>query len=153
MLWHRVALALCGRFASLATAESGWESPLRSHHVNAPVLSEMVIEGEGLSDATGVEHGERDRVAQGPILIGVSSKDLSGVLFFAGEYSHDRQAAGQQPLTRNRPSELPYEECVRFRFDVIGDEAGARLGRDLTRHRDGTGMVGIVCVEQSENGA
>jgi hypothetical protein len=42
---------------------------------------------------------------------------------------------------------------VRFRFDVIGDEAGARFGRDLTRHGDGMRMVAIVCIEQSENGA
>lgn len=113
----------------------------------------MVIEGEGPSDVTGLEHDERDCVAEGPVLVGVSSEDLSGFLFFRGEYAHDRQTACKQPLTGNCASELPCEKCVRFRFDVIGDEAGARFGRDVTCHRDGTCMVGIVCIEQSENGA
>jgi len=66
----------------------------------------MVVEGEGPSDATTVEHGERDRVAEGPILVGVSSEDFSGSLFFGGEYPDDWQTACQQPLTGNRPSEL-----------------------------------------------
>ena len=133
--------------------ESALASRFRPQHVNTSVLSEMVIEGEGPSDVTGIEHGERDGVAEGPILVSVSSENLSAFLFFRGQHPHDRQSACQQPLTGDRPSELPYEECVRFRFDVVGDEAGARVGRDVTRHGDGTCMVRIVCIEQRENGA
>jgi len=125
----------------------------QSEHLYAPVLSEMMIEGKRPSDATGVEHGERDRIAQSPILVSVSSKNLSRLLLFSGEYSDDRQTAGQQPLTGNRPSELSQEECVRFRFDVIGDETGPGFGCDFTRHHHGLRVVGIIRVEQRENGA
>ena len=59
----------------------------------APVLSEMVIKGEGPSDVTSLDHSEGDRIAQGPILISVSSENLSGFLFFRGEYPDHRQTA------------------------------------------------------------
>ena len=120
----------------------GTASCLQSQHVNAAVLLEMAVERKGPSNATTFEHGERDRVAESPVLIDVASEDLSGFLFFGGEYPHDWQTARQQALTRNRPSELSYEECVRLRFDVIGHEARAPFGRDVTCHRDGTCMVG-----------
>src|SRR5438132_13822183 len=51
-------------------------SLFQSQHLNAPVLSEMVIEGKGPSDATTIEHGERHRITEGPVLIDVSSEDL-----------------------------------------------------------------------------
>ena len=81
-------------------------SRFQSQYLNTPVLSEVVIEGEGPFHATGVEHRERDSVAEGPILVRVSSEDLSGFLFLGREDSHDRQPACQEPLTCNCASEL-----------------------------------------------
>lgn len=127
-------------------------SRFQSQHLNPAVLSEVMIKGEGPSDVTGLQYCERDRIAERPVLVCVSSEDLSGFLFFRGEYPNDRQSVCQQPLTGNRPPKLPQEERVRFRFDITSDEARACFGRDVTRHRHCTYMVGIVCIEQSENG-
>ena len=79
----------------------------QAEHLNPPVLPEMMVEGEGSRDVTGVQHGERDGIAQGPVLVGVSSQDVLGSLLFRGKGRHDRQAACQQPLTGHRPPELP----------------------------------------------
>jgi hypothetical protein len=45
-----------------------------------PVLSEVMVEGEGPRHMTSVEHGERDRVTQRPVFVGVPSQDLFGFL-------------------------------------------------------------------------
>ena len=125
----------------------------RAEHLNSPVLTEVMVEGEGPPDVAGLENGERNRVAQSPILVGVSSYQLSSALLFGGQRANDRQSARQQPLSSDHSPELPHEERVRFRFDVVGDEARARFGRNVTRHRHSTCVIGIVGIEQSENGA
>jgi len=126
---------------------------IQTQYLNPAVLSEMMVEGEGSRDATGVHHGERDGVAQRPVLGSVSSQDVPGFLLFRWMNRHDRQPACEQPLTGNRSSELPHEQCVRFGFDVVRDKARALLGRDAASHGDCTRMVGVVCIEQSQNGA
>ena len=76
-------------------------SPVQAKHLNASVLSEVVVEGEGSRNVTGVEHGERDRVTQRPVLVGVPRQDLLRFLLFGGESRHDRQPARQEPLASN----------------------------------------------------
>ncbi len=121
--------------------------------MNAPVLLEMPIERERVSDATTFDHGKRDRVTEGPILVAVSRENLSGSLFFSRQHPHDRQPAGQQPLARDHPSQFSDEQGVRLGFNVVGDEAGKCLGRDVMSHQNGLRMIGIVCIEQGKNDA
>ncbi len=87
-------------------------SPVQTEHLNAPVLSEVVIEGKSPRHVTSVEHGERDRVAQRPVLVGVPSQDLFGSLLLGGENRHDRQPARQEPLASDPSAELAQEERV-----------------------------------------
>ena len=82
-------------------------SSLQAEHLNASVLSEVMVEGEGSRNVTSVEHGERDRVTQRPVLVGVPSQDLPGFLLFGGANRHDRQPARQQPLASKSSSKLP----------------------------------------------
>ena len=128
-------------------------SSFRAEHLNPPVLSEMLVEREGSRDVTSVENGERNRVAQRPVFVGVSSQDLLGPLFLSRKNPHDRQTACQQPLTGNRPPELPHEQCVGLGLDISGDEAGTLFGRDVASHCDRSRMVGVVCVKQGQDGA
>ena len=109
----------------------------QTEHLNSPVLSEMMVKGEGAPDASGIENGERNRVAQGPVFVGVPSEDLLGSLLFRREDRHDGQAAGEEPLPGNRPPELPHEQRVGLGFDVVRNEARALLGGDAAGHRDG----------------
>ena len=76
-------------------------SPVQSKHLNAAVLSEVVIEGESPRYVTGVEHSQRDRVAQCPVLVGVPSQDLLRFLLLGGENRHDCHPARQEPLARD----------------------------------------------------
>jgi hypothetical protein len=79
-------------------------SRFQSNHLNTAVLSEMVIEGEGPSDATSVKHGERDRITKGPALVDVSSEDLPGSLLLRRKHSHDRQTADEQAIDGQSPA-------------------------------------------------
>lgn len=67
----------------------------------------MMIERERTPYAASVEHGERDGVAQRPVLIDVSREHLFGALLLGGKHRDDRKAASQQPLTRHGPPEFP----------------------------------------------
>ena len=128
-------------------------SPVQTEHLNAPVLSEVVIEGKSPRHVTSVEHGERDRVAQRPVLVGVPSQDLLGSLLLGGENRHDRQPARQEPLASDPSAELAQEERVGLRFDVVGDEARPPFGSDVTSRGDRARMIRIVGVKQREDGA
>ena len=128
-------------------------SPVQTEHLNAPVLPEVVVEGEGPRDATSVEHGEGDRVTQRPVLVGVPSQNLLGFLFFGGERRHDRQTAREQPLAGDTSAELPYKERVGLCFDVVGDETRPPIGCDVTGYGDRARMIRIVGIEQREDGA
>ncbi len=55
--------------------------------------------------------------------------------------------------SRASPSELPQEQCVAFRFNVVGNEARPPLGRDAQSHGDRACMVRVVGIEQREDGA
>lgn len=129
-----------------------WPSPFQTEHLNPPVLPEMVVERKRPCHMAGVENGEGDRVAQGPVLVCVSSQDLSRALLFRRQSPNDRQPARQQPLTSDRPSELAHQERVRFDLDVVCDEARSRLGCDLARHGHRSRMIRVVGVEQREDG-
>ena len=106
-----------------------------------------MVEGEGPRDAAGVEHGKRHRIAEGPILVDVSSQNLSGALLFRGESAQDRQAARQEPLASYQSSKLSHEECVGFRLDIVGDEARSPFGSNVTRYGDRSRMIRVVGVE------
>lgn len=58
---HFVAI-LCSQLGNAIPLRDHDESPVQAEHLNAPVLSEVVVEGEGPRDASSVEHGERDGV-------------------------------------------------------------------------------------------
>ena len=128
-------------------------SPTQPEHLNTSVLPEMMIECEGSRDAAGVEQGKRNRIAQGPVFVGVLSQNLSGALLFGGERAQDRQPARQQPLASYQSSELSHEERVGFRLDIVGDEARPPLGRDVTGHGHRARMVRIISVEQRKDRA
>src|SRR5438128_6156579 len=117
------------------------------------VLPEMMVEGEGPRDPAGIEHRKRNRVAEGPIFIGMSSQNLSGALLFRGKSAQDRQPPRQQPLASYQSSELSHEECVGLRLDIVGDEARSPFRSNVTRHGDRSRMIRVVSVEQRENGA
>src|SRR5438445_2230079 len=112
-----------------------------------------MVEGEGSRNVTSVNHCERDRVTQGPVLVGVPSQYLLSLQLFRRKNRNDRQPARQQPLASDGSSQLSEEERVGFRLDVVGDEARPPFGRELTSHGNRARMVGIVGVEQREDGA
>jgi hypothetical protein len=85
---------------------------------NPSILTEMMVDAEGSCDMTRVKDGERQRVAQRPVLVRVSSQDLLGFVLFRREYRHHRQSARQQPLTGNRPPELSDQQGVYFGLEV-----------------------------------
>jgi hypothetical protein len=125
--------------------------PLETEHLNAAVLAEMMIEGEGPGNAPRVKNGEGNSIAQRPIFISTPGQNFLGGLFFAWRRSHDRQAACKQPLTGNGASQLAQNERVRLRLDVVGNETGPLFRSDLPRHGYGLGVIRIVSIEQGEN--
>ena len=56
-------------------------------------------------------------------------------------------------LTGNRPPELSDQQVVSLGLDIVGDEARTLFGCEGTGHGDRASMVGVVCIEQSEDGA
>ena len=96
-----------------------------------PVLTEVMIERERTRDVARVEHGERDRIAQRPVLVDMPRQDVLRALLFGGKDRDDGEVAGQQPLSGNDPSESPEQEGMRLRFDVVRDEARSAFGRNL----------------------
>ena len=81
------------------------------------------------------------------------SENLLGALFFRGERPYHRQAASQQPFARDRPAELSEEQCVCLGFDVVRDETRPLFGRDLACHGNRARVIGVIGVEECEDGA
>lgn len=78
-----------------------------------PILLEVMIERERTRHAPRGEHGERDGVAQRPVLVDVSRENLFGALLLRGLHGDDGKAAREQPLTRHvRPSFLSRRACA-----------------------------------------
>jgi len=145
---------------SLALKRSGIERlhpqarvPLQAEYLNPSELSEVTVEGERSRHVAGVEDGERDRITQGPVLVGVSRQDLFRPLLFRGQSPQDGESARQQPLPSDRSTKLADKERVCLSLDVIGDEARPRLRGDLARDRHRPYVVRVVGIEQGENGA
>lgn len=53
------------------SGKSGRGVTLKAEYLNPSVLPEVVVECERPRHASGVKDGERDRVTQGPVLVGV----------------------------------------------------------------------------------
>ena len=122
-------------------------SSFQAEHLNPTVLPEVVVEGERRRDLTDIQNRERDRVAEGPVLVGVSSENLFRALLLFGEGSDDVQPACQQPFAGNRSAKLSQQERVRFRFDVVRNETRPLVRRELTCDDDRAWVIGIVRIE------
>jgi len=133
--------------------EGARSSPPETEYLNASVLPEMLVEGKRRGDLTSIKNRERNRIAQAPVLVAVPSQNLLGALLVRRERPHDRQSAFEQPFARDRPAEFSQKERVCLRFDVIRDETGSLFGSDLVCHLDSPRVIGVVGVEEGEDGA
>ena len=70
-----------------------------------------------------------------------------------GRDAEHGQATREQPLSRDGAPELSQQERVRFRLDVVGDEARPSLGHDALGRGDRAPVVGVVSVQKREDGA
>jgi hypothetical protein len=77
---------------------------------------------------------------------------LCPLLFLRQDTEHG-QATREQPLSRDGTPELSQQESVRFRLDVVGDEARTPLGHDVIGRGYRTPVVGVVSVQEGEDGA
>lgn len=103
-----------------------------------------MIERERTRHAARVEHGERDGVAQRPVLVDVSRENVFGALLLGGQHGDDRKAAREQPLTRHGPPKFPEQERMRLGLDVVRDEARPPLGGDGASDVHRARMIGVV---------
>ena len=79
----------CEEFGDLGGTASASFSPLtgrlfEAEHLDSAVLPEVMIERERTRDPASVEHGERNGVAQRPVLVDVSRESLFSALLFGG---------------------------------------------------------------------
>jgi hypothetical protein len=113
----------------------------------------MSIETERGPNLSQLDYGERDRIAQAPILIRVTRENLSAPFLFTGKDPEDWETSPQKPLQCQGAAEFMQEQSVSFRFNIVGDEARASLRCDSLRSPHRALVVSVIGVEQGENGA
>ena len=107
----------------------GWAVPYpllcgQPEHDEPVVLREMAVEAEGRGHTSRVHHGERDRVAEAPILVEMTGQERSGAFLVGGRRADHGAASSKKPLARERAAELAQQQCVRLHLEVVRDEAG-----------------------------
>ena len=98
-----------------------------------------------------MENREGNRVTKSPVFIGVPSDDLLCEILLLRKYPDHRQTASEEPLSGQRPSQLPKQQRMGLHFDVVRDEAWSPLRRNLACNGNRTFMIGVVGVQQGEN--
>jgi hypothetical protein len=111
------------------------------------------VETERTPNFSELEYGERDRVAQAPILVRMTRQNLSGPFLFTGKDPDHRETSSQKPLQRQSAAEFVQEEGVSFCFNIVGDEARPSLRCDSLCSLNSALVIGVICVQQGEDGA